>query len=371
MPRARNPENRGLPARWRKYHGAYYYQVPAGQEHRWDGKRQFRLGAALPEAYRVWADRIDNAMEANTIGQLLERYALEVVPTKAPSTQAGNALHLVHLRKVFGALPLTALKPRHIYQYVDKREAKSQPEGAPVRKATVAAHREIEVLSHAFTKAVEWGYLDRHPFKGEVRLKGERPRDRYVEDWEVVECLALDSKRKKGSVLAIQAYMRLKLMTGMARGDLLRLQEAQLRSDGIHVQRHKTAAKTGKRTIYEWTPELVTAVEMAKSVRPAASSFLFCNRRGSSYVDEETGGTHGWDSMWQRFMDRVLAETKVQARFTEHDLRAKCASDAQSLEHARALLAHADARTTDAIYRRKPERVRPLGTAPNSTGSVE
>jgi integrase len=51
--------------------------------------------------------------------------------------------------------------------------------------------------------------------------------------------------------------------------------------------------------------------------------------------------------MWGRFMDRLLAETKVEERFTEHDLRAKCASDAGSLEHARALLAHADARTTE------------------------
>lgn len=57
----------------------------------------------------------------------------------------------------------------------------------------------------------------------------------------------------------------------------------------------------------------------------------------------------------------MLAETKVIERFTEHDLRSKCASDATSLEHARALLSHADARTIDAIYRRKPERMRPLG----------
>lgn len=56
-----------------------------------------------------------------------------------------------------------------------------------------------------------------------------------------------------------------------------------------------------------------------------------------------------------------MAETKVTERFTEHDLRAKCASDAVTFEHARALLSHADSRTTDAIYRRKPERVRPLG----------
>jgi hypothetical protein len=43
-----------------------------------------------------------------------------------------------------------------VYQYIDKREAKDTPPDAPKRKARIAAHREIELLSHAFTKAVEW-----------------------------------------------------------------------------------------------------------------------------------------------------------------------------------------------------------------------
>jgi hypothetical protein len=87
-------------------------------------------------------------------------------------------------------------------------------------------------------------------------------------------------------------------------------------------------------------------VKRALAVRPALSPFLFCNRRGESYFNEEAGTCNGWDSMWQRFMDRVLAETNVKQRFTEHDPRAKVASDAASLEKARALLQHADARTT-------------------------
>ena len=81
---------------------------------------------------------------------------------------------------------------------------------------------------------------------------------------------------------------------------------------------------------------------------------------GECYIDEEKGTANGWDSMWGRFMARVLKETKVTERFTEHDLRAKCASDATTLEHARALLSHADDRMTKRAYRRAPERVRPL-----------
>ena len=59
-----------------------------------------------------------------------------------------------------------------------------------------------------------------------------------------------------------------------------------------------------------------------------------------------------------RFMTRLLAETKITHRFTEHDLHAKCASDTETLERARQLLGHADARITERVYRRKPETIR-------------
>lgn len=45
---------------------------------------------------------------------------------------------------------------------------------------------------------------------------------------------------------------------------------------------------------------------------------------------------------------------------TEHDLRAKVASDAKSLEHAMQLLSHADPRTTQKTYRRKAVVVTPM-----------
>lgn len=349
MPRKRLKVNEGLPKRWRLTHGAYHYQVPAGQEQQWDGKKTFRLGKTLPEAYQVWATRLGSIDKIRTMSEVFERYLLEVVPRKAPKTQTENARQIKRLTAIFGHMMPSQIRPQMVYKYVDKRGAKT------------AAHREIEVLSHALTKAVEWGIIDRHPIKGEVRLQGEKPRDRYIEDWEVIEVLSLKSTHKYGSVRAIQAYIRLKLLTGLARGDLLRLQPGKhIKEDGIHIQRHKTANTTGKRTIYEWTPELRQVVKDATAARPVdISPYLFCNRKGEGYYDEAKGTAYGWESMWQRFMARVRKETKVVDRFTEHDLRAKCASDAETLEHARALLTHADSRTTQRVYRRKPERVKP------------
>ena len=348
MPPKRNKENAGLPTRWKLQHGAYYYRVPPGLESMWDGKKMFRLGKTLPEAYKTWAERIANPERVRTIGALLDRYLLEVVPTKAVTSQASNKYFIAALRKAFGNAALEAIKPQHVYQYVDARTKKT------------SAHREIEILSHAYTKAVQWGYIDRHPFKGEVRLEGEAPRDRYVEDWELVEALAMKTEHKAASVIVIQAYLRIKLLTGLRRGDMLRLTMANLLEDGIHVTPGKTEKSSGKRIIIGWSDELRAAVEEAKAVRPVLSPFLFCNRKGQGYMKEEDGTANGWDSNWQRFMDRVLADTKVELRFTEHDIRAKCGSDAETLAHARTLLAHADSRTTERIYRRKPERVKPL-----------
>ena len=58
MPRARNNENCGYPKSWRFRYDAYYYRVPKGQEHLWDGKKEFHLGRSLSEAAAEWAKRV-------------------------------------------------------------------------------------------------------------------------------------------------------------------------------------------------------------------------------------------------------------------------------------------------------------------------
>lgn len=361
MARKRNAANKGLPSGWFNRHNAYYYYVPKGQESAWDGKKNFRLGSSLSEAYREWAKRIESNHHIHNIGQLLDDYLIRIVPTKDVSTHAPNASFIKNLKKVFGDMPLLAIKPKHVYLYVEKRRVKVIDEKTgKVRGGLTVAQREVEILSHAFTMAVQWGLIDAHPFKGELRIPGNKSRDRYVEDWEILECMKVTSPRKSGSVLAIQAYIQLKIITGMDRGDILRLTMSDLKEDGIHNRRGKVEGSTGKRTIYAWTPDLREAVELAKAARPKLSPLLFCTRKGTGYYNETNGRADGWKNMWARFMDKLLEQTAVTERFTEHDLRAKAGSDAETLEQAQALLAHADPATTKRIYRRKAEVVTPL-----------
>lgn len=179
------------------------------------------------------------------------------------------------------------------------------------------------------------------------------PRDRYIEDWELVEALKVASP-------FIRAYIGLKLLTALRRGDLRRLRISDLKEDGIQVQPHKTAGTSGQRITIQWSPALRTAVSECMALRRKVTSiWLFSTRSGQPYIKED-GCANGFDSILQRSMAKVVAETTVTERFTEHDLRAKCASDAESLEHAQQLLTHAEAATTKRIYRRCGELVRPL-----------
>ena len=346
MPRRRNKENRGLPSRWQFYHGAYYYLVPAGLEHLWDDKKRFRLGRTLTEAHREWATRLELQEDAKTIGELLDHYALQHVPTLRPKTQASYLAAIKRLKPVFGTMPILALKASHVYKYIHKRGARK------------VASIEVGVLSHAYTKAIEWGLIDQHPIKKNVVKPGNPPRDRYVEDWELLETLSLPARRKKGSVKVVQAFLRIKLLTGRRRVEILRVRSTDLLDVGMRFTLAKKQSR--KILIVEWSDELRQAVQSALDARPVdIAPWLFCTRRGEPYARED-GSANGWDSMWQRFMYRVLKETAVSERFTEHDIRAKAGSDSESLDRARQLLAHADSKITDRVYRRKPEVVKPL-----------
>lgn len=362
MPRPRLKAHTGLPKRWRFKNGAYRYQVPRGDEARWDGKKEFTLGTDLSTAYRVWAERIGAQAKATTVSALIDRYLLEVVPLKKPATQAEDKRIAPILRKRFGHFPVDgpgSPEPQHVYEYVSKRLG---PTGKP---ALTRAHREMAVLSHMFTYAVQWGLRplskSKHPFKDEVRFeRGLQPkgrRERYVEDWEIVEALSLPSYRKRGSVLMCQAWIRLKLANvGIRATDMHRLRVADANEEGFTVRPSKTENTTGRVQVFKWTPDRRRAWDMAIAARPIdIGPYLFCNAKGESYLNEETGRATGFDSIWQRFMDRVLEETKVTERFAERDLRGKVGSDQESIERAQRILGNADQRITQVHYRRKPD----------------
>ncbi len=360
-PKKRLPKNRQHPSGWRWKNGAWRYRVPKGLEHLWEGKTEYRLGSSEAEAYRAWHERIDLQgvdTDITSMAHLVDRYLAEVVPAKSPKTQESNRISLTRLRPVFGQMKPDDITPRHAYQY---RDIVSRQNGA------TSANRDLEVLSHLLSMAVEWGVIDRNPVKGQVKKASIKPRDRLIEDWEIAEVLnlteATDARTARNDRL-VKLYIQLKLATGLRRGDLLRLRLGHLKADGIHVKPHKTAESSGRRLIITWDEggELRALVDAIQQIPPRriGDAYLFTTRAGKPFINEEDGRANAFDSLWQRFMQRVMTKTRVLERFQERDLRAKVGSESESLQAASERLGHSSTEITKRVYRRKPVSVTPL-----------
>ena len=318
--------DRHLPERLYHRSGSFYF-VEHGTG-KW-----INLGRNYVRAIAEYGQLTADESPSHTVGALIDRYLREVAPMKAERSFKDNIRQARYLRAFFGKMSPNSVTQRHIYQYLDQRGKQSQ----------VQANREYALLAHIFKKAVRWGDLlpAENPCVGIEKFK-EKPRSRYIEDWEY-----LAFRNHAGDFIA--RYMDVKYLTGLRQGDLLALRLDQLKDDGIHFE----IKKTGKRIIICWKEDLKAAVEATRKLpRPVRGLYLFCNRRRQPY----TGS--GFRSIWQRKMRSALEQGVLTERFTEHDLRAKSASDTDP-EHATRLLAHSSSKMTE-TYLRKPERVSPL-----------
>jgi len=312
-----------LPKRMYLRSGSYYLVDYFNKWH--------NLGRVYVKAMAEYGRLTDPDKPCKTIGDLLDRYLLEVAPTKSERTYKNKLWDSRCLRAALAHIQIDLLTAKIIYQYVDARI-----------KTPVAANRELALLSHMYKKAIRWGYTETNPCIGIERYQ-ERPRDRYVEDWEYQAF-----KDFAGPLISV--YMEFKLLTGLRRGDILSLKLSQIKDDGIHAY----ISKSKKTQIFAWTDALELAVKNIKKLdRPVKGFYLFITKKGQPY----TGS--GFASIWQRKMRAALEEGIITDRFREHDLRAKTASDT-NLQHASDLLAHGDEKTTERVYMRKPKNVTPL-----------
>lgn len=319
----RRKHNKDLPPRVYLSHGRYFYADP--ETGKW-----FNMGATKSEMYRNMAEKFVDGRPPRTMAEVFRRYRLEVVPRKAEKTQRENSRAIKRLEGVFGHMNPRAVRPSDIYAYRYKRG----------RKTEFGANRDLEVLSHAFSKAIEWGVADSNPCR-EVRKFPEPKRRRYVTDAEYLTVYELASP-------TVQTAMDLAVLTGLRRGDILSLTRDHLTDEGILIQ----TSKTDKALLIEWSDELRAVVKRARQLPPETCQPIVATGKGTPYTSD------GFYAIWQRLMVKAIARGKIQERFQFRDLRAKSASD-DTLEAATQRLGHADPRITETVYRRKPASVRP------------
>lgn len=309
--------------------GAYYFVTPDGT---WE-----RLGYDLCTSMAEYAKRLGGAWSGRTLGDVIDRYRLEVLPLKSATTRKLEGKQLDRLKRVFGGMLPEQVTTQHLYQYMDGRRDNA---GKPVPSA--GAH-EIALLRHVYAKAIRWGVARDNPAKG-VEMPERARVARYATD---ADYLAVWTRAPK----PIRVAMDLALLTGLRRKDILALTRSNITDEGITVS---STAKGGPGLTFVWTDKLREVIERAKGLKPQVpGTYLVRGRSGKGYT------AAGFSAIWQRAVRRAV-ELDGIAAFTFHDIRRKSASDSASLAEAKDRLGHSSESVTRRFYAAKPIKVTPL-----------
>ena len=306
-----------LPERVYYKHSAYYFVTPEGK---W-----VRLDSDFRKAMTRWAEIIEKPTNIRSMGDVIDRYMMEVAPLKAPKTYKDNLKQVTLLREVFGHMTPTKIRAVDVYGYLDGRSA------------PVAANREIALLSHMFTKAIRWGVVEKNPCEGVERNK-EHKRDRLISDAE------LKFIRDNAPPL-IRCMVNMAYVTGQRMGDLLRIQLQDITNEGLNIKQ----GKTGKKLCIKLTAELEVVIADAKALRRRINSFyLFSNRRGQKYTED------GFATLWQRWKKKMIKSGTWFEDLQFRDLRAKAITEVKKQGGDPQLFAgHESADTTKRYIRDK------------------
>lgn len=300
-----------------------------------NGKNKYvGLGREYGKALQKYAAEVApiNKCRTRTFGDLLTRYVSTILPTKSPRYCYEQTRVSKFVLAGLGEMPLTGVSARAINQYLTYRVGQSTNAQVQKERALIAG-----IIKMGLTA----GELNDNPMPAVPSRCGVLKSNRVIEPQEILAFYEFC----RGHIIG--DYLRFKVLTGLRKSDILAIHRRQIREDGIHVTPGKTAQRTGK-TIINWSPALRDVVKDLLG----RSMFLFCRKDGQPYTYS------GFNSMWQRQMRAAHHAGILQERFKDSDLRSFVA-DSLGLEHAKVLLAHATARTTESRYRRRPRNVDP------------
>jgi integrase len=304
-------------------HGQYWYVTSA------PARKWIPLGTDEKEARKQWA-RLENGEVsvlfnvALIMQAVMDRYARDILPTKAEKTQEEQRRQLKTLAAVFGKMQPDGILPTHVAEYLDRRG----------KEAPVAANREISLLSHVFTKAMRWGFARSNPCRG-VEKNPQKVRGRIITDAEFAAVI-------KVAPFSVQIAMELAYFTGQRLSDVLKMRWSDIQDGCLMVEQKKTRAKLA----IEIGADLQAVIDKARQGGKIRSLYLVSNLHARPYTKD------GFESMFARAREKSGIKD-----FHFHDIRGKVATDMEEMEtHVRdiqSLLGHKTQKQTEDYIKAK------------------
>lgn len=127
----------------------------------------------------------------HTLGDLIDRYLREVMPSKALKSQAAQTTQLDWWKAQLGGYTLDRITPPLLAQYRDRLATETLPPrtqdpskaGPPRRRSASTVVRYLAALSHVFTVSVrEWQWTEVNPLVRVTKPKEPRGRVRFLSE---------------------------------------------------------------------------------------------------------------------------------------------------------------------------------------------
>ncbi len=248
-----------------------------------------------------------NAAKKHTLEEMIDRYKLDVMPSKKPGSVRSQEAQLGWWSEKLGAYTLDKITPAVIAEHRDKLARGKLKNGKKRSAGTVA--RYMASLSHVFTVAMkEWQWVDDNPFRRVTKPKEPRGVVRFLSD---DERAALMTACKASTSKDLYCAVVIALSTGCRRGE-----QTNLRWSHVDLKRGLLIFEDTKNDERRSVPLVGHALELMKErakLRRIDNDYVFPGRRPGKPIDL----TRPWRD--------ALEEAEIK-NFRWHDLRHSCAS---------------------------------------------
>jgi len=210
----------------------------------------------------------------HTLGELIDRYIKDVLPTKPKQAPAQHP-QLERWKAELGSYLLSDITPALIVEVRDKLLSEPAPRGNIRNPATVV--RYMAALSHAFTIAVnEWQWLEDSPMRKVKKPKDSKGRVRWLDDEERARLL---KACKESPNPLLYPCVILALSTGMRQAEQMNLiwQDVNLKEGFLIL--HET--KNGERRRVTLAGHSLELLREHAKVRRIDTQLLFPSDRNS------------------------------------------------------------------------------------------
>jgi integrase len=183
--------------------------------------------------------------------------------------------HVVRdLRAEFGDRRLSEITYLDLETYRNRRKGTPTKAGKPRTDASV--NRDMAIIGHMLSKAVEWGMLEISPFKKGKRLmfKENNHRLRFLSDAEVEALIKACSPH-------LRPIVEVAFLSGMRRGELLGLKWEEIRNGFIYL----TETKSGKARQIPINDRLAEVLKEVRREKQLKSPHVFCDSQGRRFFE--------------------------------------------------------------------------------------